>query len=395
MLISINDPILSTKIFIAIFVFALLVSLRRKKDPELFPLSLTAELKGLAILAVVFSHVGYFLSTDDRFLFPLSILAGVGVNLFLFLSGYGLAMSSLRTELPIVEFYKKRLLKLFTPFWIVLSIFFLLDFFFLGVSYDRAYIIRSMLGFFPRADLFSDVDSPLWFFTPVLFYYLIFPLIFFKRRPWLTAIIVYAASYFVLLIKPPISIDVLHLYQLHLLAFPLGVAFASLFFEPYYFGRFAPAKIKSFLFRLERPVWIKIILDKFKAPSLFRRILKFFKRPARFIFLAVLLILIGFMAYNSGVGGNPDREQTISLLTIGAIIFLFMLKKFEIKLLHLFGFYAYEIYLIHWPLVSRYDLFFKRLPGWLAMLFYLGLFLIMALALKKLSEQIRRIKIPI
>jgi peptidoglycan/LPS O-acetylase OafA/YrhL len=393
--ITINDPLLSTDIFIAIFVFVLLVSLRRGKDQRLFPPALTSELKGLAILAVIFSHVGYFLSTDDRFLFPLSIMAGVGVNLFLFLSGYGLTMSALKTEMTVIGFYKKRLLKLFTPFWLVILGFFLLDFFLLHKSYDWPYIIRSMLGLFPRADLFLDVDSPLWFFTPILFYYLIFPLVFFKKRPWLTAIIIYTVSYLILLSEPPVSIDVLHLYQLHLLAFPLGIAFASLFFQPFFFSRILPARAGSFLYDLRRPDWIRKMLDKFKMPNVFARGLKILKRPAYHLISIVLLILTGFMAYYSGVGGSPDKEQTISLVTMSAIIFFFMMKKFEIRALYIVGLSAYEIYLIHWPLMSRYDLFFKYFPGWLAMILYLGLFLILAFLLKKLINQIYRFKILI
>ena len=390
--ISINDPILSTKIFIAIFVFAVLASLRRKKDSELFPLTLTQELKGLAILAIVFSHIGYFLSNDHSFLFPLSIMAGVGVNLFLFLSGYGLTMSALKKDLSIINFYRKRLLKLFMPFWIVILVFFALDFFILHISYPQPYIIQSLLGLFPRADLFLDINSPLWFLTLTLFYYLLFPLIFFKKRPWLTAILIYAASYFILQLKLPVTIDVLHLYQLHLLAFPLGIAFASLFFEPYYFNRFTPDKIEASLYNLKKPAWIKAALDKFKEPNIFRRTLKIINRPTYYIILIALLIFIGYMAYNSGVDGILEKEQKLSLITMSAIILFFILKKFDIRLFHLFGLYAYEIYLVHWPLMSRYDLFFKWFPGWIAVILYLGLFLIIALIINKILNIIYRTK---
>jgi peptidoglycan/LPS O-acetylase OafA/YrhL len=319
-------------------------------------------------------------------------MAGVGVNLFLFLSGYGLTTSALKAESTIGKFYQKRLLKLFTPFWIVIAILFLSDFFLLHISYDWSYIIRSLLGFFPRADLALDINSPLWFFTPVLFYYLIFPWGFFKKRPWLSAIIIYTASYLILLLKLPVSIDVLHLYQLHLLAFPLGIAFASLNFQPFFFSRIAPARIEAFLYNIERPARMRNLLDKFKTPNVFARSLQVFKRPAYHLITIGLLILIGFTAYYSDVGMSREKEQAISLVTMGAIIFFFMLKKFEIKLLYVFGIYAYEIYLIHWPLMSRYDLFFKYFPGWLAMVLYLGFFLMIALALKKIVYQINRIK---
>jgi peptidoglycan/LPS O-acetylase OafA/YrhL len=367
--ISINNPLLSTSIFIAIFVFTLFLSIKRKEDQELFSRALTNELKGLAILSVIFAHIGYFLSTDHGFLFPLSIISGVGVNLFLFLSGFGLTVSELKEKLPLGEFYKKRLLKLFIPFWIVIIAFFLLDFFLLHISYGSLYIAQSLVGFFPRADLFIDINSPLWFFTPILFYYLVFPFFFYKKSPLLTAVLIYLSSYFIIQLKLPVTEDVLHLYQLHLLAFPLGVALASLFFKPNYF-------------------------NTIKISNIFPQSLNVIKSIAYYLILIALLILIGYTAYYSGVGENPWKEQLISLVTMSAIILFFIMKKFEIKAFHLFGIYAYEIYLIHWPLVSRYDLFFKLFPAWLAMVLNLILLLTLAWALVKIPNKIRQIKMP-
>lgn len=346
------DPIHSTTIFIVVFVAAIILSLGRKKNQDVFPLELTQELKGLAILAIVFSHVGYFLSSSRNFLFPLSIMGGVGVNLFLFLSGFGLTTSASKEKIHALKFYKKRLLKLFTPFWIVSIIIFLLDFFLLHISYPSTYIIHSLLGYFPRADLFLDINSPFWFFTPILFYYLIFPLSFFQKRLWLTAIIIYVSSYVILQFKIPVSTDVLHLYKLHLLAFPLGVAFASFLLKPHSFSHLIPAKIRLVMF------------DS--------------KLLSHYVILFVLLILIAFFGYNSGVGETPFKEQATSLVTMGLIIIFFMMKKIEFRLFYLFGLFSFEIYLIHWPVMSRYDVFFNHFPAWLALIFYLIFFLLFA-----------------
>ena len=104
MQIIIFNPIFQTQIFIGWLLLALLLSARVKKSAGFFPVSLTSELKGVAILAVVFSHVGYFLAADHRFLFPLSVFAGAGVDIFLFLSGFGLAVSAIKKSLSIKEF---------------------------------------------------------------------------------------------------------------------------------------------------------------------------------------------------------------------------------------------------------------------------------------------------
>ena len=86
MTIFIANAIWETRIVIVGLLLALLVSARRAKNHSFFPPSTTTELKGLAILMIVFSHIGYFLVSDHRFLVPLSNYAGVGVDLFFLLS---------------------------------------------------------------------------------------------------------------------------------------------------------------------------------------------------------------------------------------------------------------------------------------------------------------------
>ena len=174
MAILVNSPVISTYIFIIIFLVVVLATIRRKGTQEFFSATVSQELKGLAILMIIFGHIGYFLANDHRFLFPLSISAGVGVNLFLLLSGYGLATSSFRQTISIKQFYQKRLLKLFIPFWLVLVFFLALDYFVWRHTYSWAYITRSFLGLFPSADLSTDLNSPLWYFSLILFYYLPF-----------------------------------------------------------------------------------------------------------------------------------------------------------------------------------------------------------------------------
>lgn len=134
-------------IFIALFIVACAFSLKSRKILS-FPHVPTAELKGFAILAIVFSHIGYFLVTDDRFLFPLTIFAGVGVNLFLFLSGYGLTLSKMKSEETLWQFYKKRLPIVLLPFWVALVAILITDFFVLGISYPTSSIIQNFSGIF-------------------------------------------------------------------------------------------------------------------------------------------------------------------------------------------------------------------------------------------------------
>jgi len=354
MLISISNPILQTWVFSLLLLTGVLVFIRPRKINEWFPASVTTELKGAAILMIVLSHIGYFLVTDHRFLWPLSIMAGVGVNLFLFLSGFGLTASQLQKNLSIGQFYKRRLLKLFTPFWLSLLVFLILDFFILKIYYSWTFIGEAVIGFFKHADLYQDLNSPLWYFTFILGYYLLFPLVFSKKFPWLSAIILYLIGYFLIYLEPTKLDYVLHLYKVHIFAFPLGVLAA----------------------------WA---VTKFKKPESLE---KFSRAVGILVYYLLPAVFLGIFIYaniNSSIGEPVssefwksmlvNKEQWMSIIAVLAISVVFIFKKVEFKLLSWFGLYSYEIYLFHWPIMYRYDLFYSWLPAWLATILYLALFI--------------------
>lgn len=355
MTVSINNPIQSTYIFISIFVFACFLSCRRKKDEYLSP-NLTLELKGFAILAIIFAHIGYYLSSDHSFLFPISVMAGVGVNLFFFLSGFGLTVSKLKKDESLVRFYKRKLPRLYIPFWIALVSFLALDALVLNIFYPLGFVTQSFLGIFTNADMFTGLNSPLWYFTLILAYYILFPIVFLKRWPWISAVLLYVGLYIFIKLDPASFSGVVGLYEVHLMAFPLGML-AAWFFS-------LPKNILVFrnVFMKMRGVLIHPLL------------------------ISLVTILIGYFAIHSGVGERAQMEQSISMLTTGLVVFLFILKKTEFRLLSLFGLYSFEIYLLHWPLMYRYDMLYTRMPGFIATILYLAVFIVLGSALQKLSR---------
>ncbi len=388
MMISIADPVQATWIIGAILLIILYLSIRKKAADSWFPVSLTRELKGLAILAVIFSHLGYFLAADHRFLFPLSIGAGIGVNLFLFLSGYGLTAALLKKKTSLREFYGRRLLRLYVPFWIALVGLLLLDLFFLRLNYSWQFIGQSLAGIFLSADLYRDFNSPLWYVTLTVFYYLIFPLVFSRRRPWLSAILIYLVTLLVVTLNPPLLQGVMRLYQVHIMAFPLGMIFAWFFYEPYLFSNITSGKWQERLDGISHPLWLRYSLDKLKQPNFLHTLVRSLGRFIYFLLMICLVIIVCQTAYYSGVGHGVNREQLISLVTMIALVILFIMKKFEFKLLSLFGMYAYEIYLLHWPLIYRYDFFFRFFPAWFAVILYLAVCLALAWGLKYMDTMI-------
>lgn len=360
MLVTISNPILQTIIFAVIFFSAFLLLLRKRKDLSFFPTSLTAEMKGLAMLMVICGHVGYFLVSDQRFLFPFSVAMGVGVDLFLFLSGFGLTISALKKKLSPHQFYVRRFSRLYLPLWIIMLVYIPLDIFVLHRQYETASIFQIALGWIQQADLYNNFNSPLWFLTLIVFYYLIFPRIFWRKAPELSAVIFYLLGLIILLINPVIIKDVRRLYELHYLAFPLGMMFAGIL------TRLPEAQtaVKNWLGNNER--WVVI---------------------GRMTILTSLLYGALYFSLNSGVGADKYIAHTLSLLTVGLYAGVFIIKKTEWKLLTLFGLYSYEIYLLHWPLAYRYDFLFRYFPAGIAMVLYLAVLLGFAYLINKGVEK--------
>lgn len=353
MQILIADPQFQTTLFLIVFVILLLFSVRKSEKTNFFGIAVTNEMKGFAILAVIFSHIGYFLSKDTSFLFPVSIGAGVAVNLFLFLSGFGLTVSTLKSNLSVWSFYFKRLKKIFIPLWLVISLIFILDYFVLQRSYPLNTIIENYFGFYPKADLWLSLDSPLWYFSFIFFYYLIFPIVFWKRLPFLSPLLILLITQLVFQFTWPVQQDVFKLYKLHSLAFPLGVMLGVFYYQRGDYLKLIPTSLKIF-FQKVKPIlpYCKIIL------------------------LISLIYIFAYTSIYSGVGKDIKIEQAISLVTMLSLIGIFLLKNIRIRLLEIMGIYSYEIYLFHWPILSRYDFLYNNIPAYLATILYLVIFLL-------------------
>ncbi len=368
--ITITNVPTATFIVISTLIVAVLLSLRKTQYTEILPVGITEELKGVGILGVIFTHISYMLVSDNHFRYPLSITRGVGVDLFLLTSGYGLTVSMLKKKLSVAEFYRRRLIKVFIPFWLALIILFIADKVILHITYTPKYILASLMAWFPQAQPFEDLNSPLWYISWLVMLYVLFPILFMPKRPWLTAILLAVIANLVA-ISNPLHLQANWLHRLHTISFSLGIALAWLL-----------ATKKDFS---ESISWFR---NKSEGPS-------------RLIVLALSLGLAAYIIYHNnpndwprltstlttwGINANCFIDQTTSLIAMIMLVILFSLKRLDCKVLYLFGLYSYETYLLHWPLLERYDILFNYFPAWLAVILWLCIFIALSWLLQKITR---------
>jgi peptidoglycan/LPS O-acetylase OafA/YrhL len=361
-----DDVQFATQIVIVAFLLVVFLTIKKSSHTDVFPISVTNELKGLGILTVVFAHFTYMKVNNWEFLYPLSTIAGVGVDLFLLMSGFGLTVGMMKRPMGTLEFYKKRVIKIFIPFWIALIIMFIADFIFLDKNYGFMYMIKSALGFFPTADGFADVNSPFWYITWMMMFYILFPLFFIKKAPWLTAIIL-AVIALIIGGTNPLDLGSNWLHRLHSEAFSIGIVMAWLLaIKPNEKNKLVES--------------IKNFRDNSNLP--------------RYLVILVMALIVAYVSQHTSakdwptvkaiLGENYLVEQLACVVIMMAFVVIFVLKKVESKFLAIYGAFSYEVYLIHWPLMGRYDVFFDYLPSWAAVIVWMVVFILVSMLLQKL-----------
>lgn len=365
-----DDVATSSLIVIAAFLAVILFTFKKSQHTDVFPISVTQELKGFGILTVVFAHFAYMKVTNADFLFPLSIIAGVGVDLFLFMSGYGLTVGMLKKPMPILDFYKRRVIKIFIPFWVALIIIFAADAIFLGIFYPVPYMLQSLFGWFPTAVGFGDVNSPFWYITWMMMFYILFPLVFSYRMPWLSALIL-AIIATVIGTTNPLDMGDNWLHRLHTVAFSMGIIAAWLLMET-----------------KDKENKLVKTLKEFRTNS----------NAIRLVLIAISFAVVAYMSLHTTANHWPTLtsffgqgfyvEQFTSIVIMIGLIVIFSLKKLDNKFLAMYGVYSFEVYLIHWPLMARYDVFFDFLPSWAAVIAWMVAFILVSMLLQKIVTPI-------
>jgi|CZKI01.1.fsa_nt_gi peptidoglycan/LPS O-acetylase OafA/YrhL len=271
------------------------------------------ELKGAAILLVILYHAGGVLVWQNF------LHGDVGVDLFVILSGVGLALGS-RVQ-SAGDFLFRRLLRIFPAYWIVLTVCLWANMHFLLLTYSPFNIVIHYLGI---QALFGDffgfgINDSFWFVTLIVGLYLIYaPLRRVLVRPDL-----------VVLWGGAISAVVAYAYFLPGQSGCFG--HIGLRLPGFFFGLLAGALLRDG--HLEIPL-----------------------SPA----LAAGLVLLIYVPYTHGI--IFYSEITAFALAMG-YIFLWREKAPAglvgptSRCLRFFGKYSLEIFLIHQPLIREYNFY--------------------------------------
>ncbi|MCB9250871.1 MAG: acyltransferase [Flavobacteriales bacterium] len=228
----------------------------------------TQYLKGIGILFIAihnFFHLSGFSSGENEFRFStvpfnhlisnisignsigylFSYFGHYGVQLFIFLSGYGLTVAYGQRNIEYFSFLKKRLWKLYPAFTIaIIALYlyqcFLLDYNF-GLSDLKDFVLRyTLIANFIPGKIFS-LSGPYWFYSMVVQLYLLFPFLIYldkknKSSLWIVALM---AILFTLIFNEYFAAHKLSLYYNfmgNLPVFIFGIIMASrkeIVFKPY------------------------------------------------------------------------------------------------------------------------------------------------------------------
>lgn len=138
-----------------LFIFYLLGFIKKSEKVCWMDRNYTTAIKGFSILLVVWAHSGAMLSIGG-----IQFIAGIGVALFLICSGYGLEISYQNNGLK--GFWKKRLLGVCFPFWMIE---------FVGLLSIGAFSVRTYLLDFI---LIKPATGYGWFMGYIVLCYLLF-----------------------------------------------------------------------------------------------------------------------------------------------------------------------------------------------------------------------------
>ena len=131
-------------------------------------------LKGFSIFTIALMHLIQMIPNVPSILRKLSSIGGTGVHVFFLCSGFGLYLSYLHKKTNYIEFIKKRFMKIYIPYIIVILISFFVPWMY--SANDRISAILSHIFlykmFIPRFE--ESFGIHFWFISTIIQFYIVF-----------------------------------------------------------------------------------------------------------------------------------------------------------------------------------------------------------------------------
>ncbi|MDR1503316.1 MAG: acyltransferase [Prevotella sp.] len=287
-------------------------------------------LRGYSIFTIVVFHL------FQRYDFP-NILekainfGGAGVHIFILCSGFGLCLSQLNKPLNFIEFLKKRFLKIYIPYIIIILISFFIPF--LCIDSDRLVALLSHIFLFKMFDehLISSFGGQFWFVSMIIQFYLFFIFLFKiseRMNGWkfmmLSLFISLTWSTLVGLIGKEEERIWNSFFLQYLWEFSLGLVIAKAYFK----GKFKIQKPK---------LWHLIVIS------------------------ILSLAIFGFMGIKGGIFKlYNDVPSLIAYLSLALLIYYLSVKWIN-KFFIYTNTFSYEWFLVHMLIISCVLHYFKDL----------------------------------
>jgi peptidoglycan/LPS O-acetylase OafA/YrhL len=222
--IPLDNPLELCLFLLAVFLLATLVTLRKSPGEQPLSVSQTDQIKGVAILLVIVSHLfGNVLSVPEGELVRFRGISGsVGVALFLAFSGYGLCFSLCAKGLH--QFFSRRIARIYLPILFAMTLQIFLNRYLLGSPTSLPAAFAKIITSPP------DVDRNLWFIIFILFWYCLLYLLFAFGTSDGGKVFVLFATALLFFLLPRLSTS----WKVNAFSFPIGCCL----------GLYAPAAVE-------------------------------------------------------------------------------------------------------------------------------------------------------
>jgi peptidoglycan/LPS O-acetylase OafA/YrhL len=349
--------------------FIVVSTLKVKNDPDYilpfqdsFSKDSSLMFRGLAIILLIFGHLTQYCTEGMLSVLSYRITGSAAVMIFLMLSGIGIVKTYGLSDVG-KGFLVNRFKKLYIPLWLVLTLFFLLNYYILKVKPSWETLVLNYIGILP-----SDLPAvPLWFITYILIQYFLYYIASqLPARNLFKIISLFIMCYFILVLILAFGLErYAFWWPQYMLVFPAGVL-VGLYRHEIFKRLNSFYKSFPYIFIL---IMISILMYHYEGTGIYR-----------------ITNLIHFKLYNYLMTATINPLSFIALFLM--LFYLVENSKISSRLMCFIGQYSYEIFLLHLPFMVYYDMFFFRRPMVIFFYVYVSFVLLLGYQLQKISYTI-------